>query len=76
MIPARLAPIVVALIVSGGMSFLVSGLATWRAIGMPSDFLGTWITSWLFAWAIAFPALMVLRPIVSKIVMRWVDKRS
>lgn len=76
MIPARLAPILVAIIVSGGMSFLVSGLATWRAIGLPPGFVETWMTSWVFAWAIAFPALMILRPIVVKFVARWVKEVS
>ncbi len=76
MIPARIAPAIVALIVSGGMSFLVSGLATWRAIGMPAEFIETWMTSWIFAWAIAFPTLVILRPIVVKLVMRWVKEGS
>ncbi|MEL7462148.1 MAG: DUF2798 domain-containing protein [Pseudomonadota bacterium] len=70
MIPKRLAPYVIALLVSGGMSFMVSGLATARATGLVAGFVGTWLTSWLFAWAIAFPALVVLRPIISSWVMR------
>ena len=74
MIPPRLAPLVIAFFVSGAMSFLVSGLATWRALGMIPGFAGTWMVSWIFAWAIAFPALVVFRPVVTKVVMRWVKQ--
>lgn len=76
MIPARLAPLLIALIVSGGMSFLVSGLATWRALGPAEGFVGIWMTSWVFAWCVAFPALVVLRPIVTRAVMRFVREGS
>lgn len=76
MITARLAPYLIALLVSGGMSFMVSGLATVRATGLIDGFLGIWLTSWLFAWAIAFPALVVLRPIITRMVMRWVRDGS
>ena len=55
MIPPRLAPFVVALIVSGIMSFLVSGIATVRALGPVDGFLGTWMSAWVIAWAVAFP---------------------
>ena len=74
MIPPRLAPVVIALFVSGGMSFLVSGVATWRALGMIPGFSGIWLASWIVAWAVAFPALVVFRPIVTKVVMRWVKQ--
>lgn len=76
MIPPRLAPVLIALVVSGGMSFLVSGLATWRALGIIEGFFGTWMGSWAYAWLVAFPALLVLRPIVTKAVMAMVRKGS
>ena len=69
MIPARLAPALIALLVSAGMSFLVSGVATYRALGLIEGFFGTWMTSWLYAWAIAFPTMLGLRPIVTKFIM-------
>jgi len=74
MIPPRYAPVVIAFFVSGAMSFLVSGLATWRALGMIPGFTGIWMVSWIFAWAVAFPALVVFRPVVTKVVMRWVKQ--
>ncbi len=76
MIPARLAPVVIAFFVSGAMSFLVSGLATWRALGMIPGFMSIWMVSWIFAWAVAFPALVVFRPVVTRVVMRWVKRES
>ncbi|NKB26991.1 MAG: DUF2798 domain-containing protein [Rhodobacteraceae bacterium] len=68
-IPKWCAPYVVAFLVSGGMSLLVSGFATWRALGFVDGFGGIWVTTWLWAWLIAFPALVVLRPIVTQGVM-------
>ncbi len=68
-IPKWFAPYVVALLVSGGMSLLVSGFATWRALGIVEGFAGIWMTTWFWAWLIAFPALVLLRPIVTRTVM-------
>lgn len=72
MIPARLAPYVISLFVSGGMSCMVCGLATVRAIGVVPGFFSTWMTSWAFSWAVAFPAMLFFRPIVTRVVMHWV----
>ena len=48
------------------MTFLVSGVATWRALGMVEGMLGTWMASWLIAWAIAFPTMFVMMPLVRR----------
>ena len=37
------------------MTFLVSGVATWRALGAGPGVFWTWMASWIIAWAIAFP---------------------
>ena len=42
MIPARYAPIVFGLILSGLMSLIVSGIATLRAVGLAPDVFGLW----------------------------------
>ncbi len=68
MIPARFAPYLFGLILSGMMSFLVSGIATWRAVGMPDDFVMVWLPSWINSWAVAFPSLLLFRPVAQKIV--------
>ena len=74
MIPRKLAPYILALILSGGMSFLVSGVATFRALGMVDGFLMLWLFAWIPSWAIAFPALVILRPPVTKLVERFSAK--
>ncbi|MEM6710786.1 MAG: DUF2798 domain-containing protein [Pseudomonadota bacterium] len=68
MFPARFAPYLFGLILSGMMSFLVSGIATWRAVGMSGDFVVLWLPSWLNSWAVAFPTLLVVRPFATRLV--------
>ncbi|MEM1288627.1 MAG: DUF2798 domain-containing protein [Pseudomonadota bacterium] len=72
MIPQRFAPILFGLILSGLMSLLVSGIATWRAAGMPPDFMAIWLTSWLNAWIVAFPAVLIVAPITRRLVAKLV----
>lgn len=49
MIPARFAPALFGLILSGLMSFVVSGISTARAYGPGTDFLTLWMGAWLMA---------------------------
>lgn len=69
MIPKRLAPYAIALLLSGIMSCLVSGIATWRALGMIDGFFAAWMGAWSLAWAVAFPTLVMFRPLVTKLIM-------
>ena len=55
MFPKRTAPALFGLILSGLMSLLVSGISTYRALGIGEGFAGTWIAAWLTAWVVAFP---------------------
>ena len=66
-IPRRAAPYIFGLLLSGMMSFMVSGVATWNAIGFPGDFVVIWLGSWIFAWSVAFPTLLIVRPFVQKL---------
>lgn len=70
MIPARFAPVVFGFILSGLMSCIVSAIATLRAVGLPPDFVALWMSSWVFAWAVAFPTVLVIAPITRKLVAR------
>ena len=72
MLPARLAPILFAVILTGLMSFIVSGVSTFRAVGLPDDFLSIWLTAWLPSWAVAFPAVLVAQPVARAVVARLV----
>ncbi len=67
-IPHRFAPIVFGLLLAGMMSFLVSGIATFRAIGLAPDFFARWIAAWIPSYAVAFPAVLVVAPLVRKFV--------
>jgi hypothetical protein len=64
MIPARFAPVLFGLILSG----LVSGVATYRALGLPPGFVMAWTGAWLLSWAVAFPTVLVIAPFTRRIV--------
>lgn len=70
MIPPRLAPIAFGLILSGCMSLLVSGVSTYRALGMIEGFFGVWMGNWSVSWAVAFPTVLVIGPIARRAVAR------
>lgn len=68
MFPARFAPILFGLILSGLMSCMVSGIATLRAVGLVPGLFSQWMTSWAFSWAVAFPVVLVVAPFTRKLV--------
>lgn len=70
MIPRRFGPVLFALLLSGWMSLLVSGLSVARATGLDAAFPRLWLTAWLAAWAVAFPIVLVSAPRVQ----RWVGR--
>lgn len=66
MFPKRFAPALFGFILSGLMSLLVSGIATYRAAGLSPDFLGLWSTGWMAAWLVAFPVVLVVAPLTRR----------
>lgn len=56
------------LILSIFMSCIVSGVATLRGVGWRDDFFSLWISAWGLSWAIAFPTLLLVLPVVRKLV--------
>lgn len=68
MIPKKYAHVAFALILSGLMSFIVSGISTLRATGLVDGFMGLWVSAWLMAWAVAFPAVLVVAPLARTLV--------
>lgn len=68
MFPARFAPVLFGLILSGLMSCMVSGIATTRALGLVDGFFGQWMSSWTLSWAVAFPVVLFVAPITRRIV--------
>lgn len=76
MIPARFAPVLFGLILSCLMSFMVSGISTFRAVGLVEGFFGLWIGAWLPSWFFAFPVVLFVAPIARRIVERLVSKKN
>lgn len=71
MIPARFAPLLFAFILSGLMSFMVSGISTLRATGLGEGFVTRWLLGgWLPSWALAFPAVLIIAPLTRKLVAK------
>ena len=76
MIPARFAPILFGFILSGLMSLIVSGIATFRAIGLAEGVFGLWISAWLASWLVAFPCVLVVAPFTRRLVARFQPYRA
>lgn len=68
MIPKKFAHALFGLILSSLMSFLVSGISTYRAVGANEHFIGLWASAWLTAWSVAFPVVLVLAPPTRRLV--------
>src|SRR5690606_6493961 len=66
--PARYAPILFGFVLSALMSLLVSGISTFRNVGLVDGFVSVWINSWLPSWLIAFPVVLVVAPIARRLV--------
>ncbi|KIC38620.1 hypothetical protein RA27_19540 [Ruegeria sp. ANG-R] len=76
MIPARYAHALFALIMSGLMSCVVTGIATVKAIGFSPSTFGDWMASWAFCWPIAFTVILTLGPIVKRMIDRLVRSET
>lgn len=73
MLPRKFAPALFGLVLSGLMSLLVSGIATYRAVGFSENFPGLWTGAWLTAWLVAFPVVLVVAPLARRTVALLVD---
>ncbi|NBB97148.1 MAG: DUF2798 domain-containing protein [Alphaproteobacteria bacterium] len=68
MIPARYSKILFGFIMSGMMSFLISGISTFRSLGLGADAVGAWLSGWPISWAVSFPIVAVVAPLSQRIV--------
>ncbi len=68
MISPRYAPFAFGFILSGLMSLVVSGIATYRTLGLVDGLVGFWIGSWVTSWLVAFPTVLVIAPLTRRIV--------
>ena len=76
MIPRRYAPILFGFILSGLMSWVVSGITALRSAGLGGGFLDLWIGAWLTAWLFAFPIVLLAAPVARRLVERLVKAES
>ena len=56
------------------MTFLVTGVATWRALGWDKAMFEMWFTSWLIAWVIAAPTMYFAMPLVRRALTRVIEE--
>lgn len=73
MFPKKFAPALFGLILSGLMSLLVSGIATYRALGFGDHYVALWTGAWLTAWLVAFPVVLLVAPLARRTVSLLVD---
>lgn len=71
-LPKSYEPYAFGLLLSGLMSFIVSGLSTFLAVRSLDGFLGLWLGAWLPSWLIAFPSVLIVAPIVRRILKRMI----
>ena len=70
-VPKRLEPVVVGRLLAGLMTRIVSGISTVLAVGASaSGFMVLWFGAWMSSWAVAFPAVLVVAPLVRRILHR------
>lgn len=67
-IPAKYVNLVMPLILSLFMTFIVSGIATFKNLGISYNSLYPWLSAWITSFPIAFPVLLIVLPFVKKIV--------
>ena len=66
-LPKKYEHIAFGFLLSGMMSFLVSGFATLIAIGLSTEFPLHWLKTWLPSWMLAFPIVIVVAPFVRRL---------
>ena len=72
-LPARYLPVALPLVLSGIMSFLVTGVATLKGFGFVQGFTKLWFGAWAVSWPVAFPTAVFALPIARKIVGLFVE---
>ena len=56
------------LILSMLMTCVISGISTVNALGFSAEALRDWPVAWMLSWAVAFPTLILVLPVVRRIV--------
>lgn len=75
-IPKRYSGLLFGFLLSGFMTFLISGISLVRVLGPAAaltDFGGfsqAWISAYASSWPVAFPVVLVVAPVVRRLVDR------
>ena len=72
-LPAKSAPWIMPLILSGLMTFLVSLINIVKALGFADGFGRIFLQGWAVSWLIAYPVLLIAFPLVRRIMTRIVE---
>lgn len=76
MIPSRYANILFSVILTCLMSLVVSGVATFRTVGLDPRFPALWMAAWIPSWGVAFPVVLVVAPLSRRLVAAMVRRES
>lgn len=71
-LPARFRLPLTGLLVTGIMTFIISGISTAMALGVSMMALGAWPIAWISSWMVAFPVILLVLPFVQSLVSRLV----
>ncbi|WP_151985024.1 DUF2798 domain-containing protein [Acinetobacter radioresistens] len=72
-LPAACAAGIIPLILSCLMSGIISMINLLRSLGWVENFFHLWFCAWMLSWLAAFPAVLILLPLVRRIAGLLVD---
>ena len=58
------------------MSFLVSGVATYRVMGWDVRMVKNWMASWMISWAVAALTMYFVMPLVRRTLDRFFEEKQ
>ncbi len=62
------------LLLSGLMSFIMSGAITFINLGLVEHFMLIWFNAWVVAYIIAYPTILVVFPFARKLAVKIASK--
>ena len=71
-LPPKWGLIVMPLLMSGMMSGIICMVNLLRVFGWHMDVLQEWPSTWLMAWAVAFPSVLLVMPVAKRITAKLV----
>ncbi len=57
------------------MTFLVSGVATYRVLDWDERMVANWMASWMISWVIAAPTMYFVMPMVRRLLDRIIEQK-